>query len=191
MKKLVSAYTVNDIIAAQASFLAQIAKYPDRRFGPEYFLAILRNKREEKAKRCYNEAYRASLQLSAIVLSAVCGPAELPQKLVNEVADIAVEISPSLQFLRLDSLTWWLAGFSAQNSLPHLWLKVANLAERDRRISDRCWSMVHEYIMEKIGELIQTPSRAVAGRPSPESERAEVESLVLTISAIPALCNSK
>ena len=116
--------------------------------------------------------------------------ADLPRKLLNELTEIAGDTSPSLLFLRLDSLTWWLAAFSAQNSLHHLWLKIARLAERDRRISYRCWMMVHEYIMEKIGELIYEPCGREAPGQSSESAQAQMESLVRTISEIPALCNS-
>lgn len=155
LKGIISRYLDSDLIAAQASYVSQHTKNPARSYKSEYFLAILRHKRETLAKQTYNEVYRAGLDLSWK------NKLSLPTE-INLQAEIALEEfeyllqdpSPSHQLLRLDTLLWAIVSKNTKNDLRSLWNTIGVLSEKSRLISLKFWQRINEYCMEKIGEII-------------------------------------
>jgi hypothetical protein len=164
-------YPWNDILAAQASYIAQIVRCPDRRYGPEYFLAILRHKRETKAKEIYNETYRAGVELAGQILSRHLSD---PQSYANSVLDLLIEIqdelTPAHQMLRLDAMCWWLVGFGSPDHAAAIWRRVGDSAATTQAMTLRWWSQVNEYVSDRIGlflhlenDFAKTPSGLYGG----------------------------
>jgi hypothetical protein len=149
-------YPLNDILAAQASYIAQIVRCPDHRYGPEYFLAILRHKRETKAKEIYNETYRAGVELAGQILSRHLSD---PQSYADGVLDLLIEIqdepTPAHQMLRLDAMCWWLVGFGSPDHAAAIWRRVGDYATATQAMTLRWWSQVNEYVTDRIGLFLQ------------------------------------
>ncbi len=59
LMKQLGKYPSGDIQFPKTQYLAHVFKYPDQTYRSEYFMAILRHKREEEAKRVFNEPWRA------------------------------------------------------------------------------------------------------------------------------------
>jgi len=155
IKREIAKYPVSDLIAAIARYLAQKEKHPENYYGPEYFLAILRHKRESIAKSTYNEQYRSGILMKGLLL-----PNDLPctektaDKILDELLCLNDEPSPSHVCLKLDALCFWLANYSGCGKLPELWQRICRLSEKHLRISSRWWQQINEYISEKIGEIL-------------------------------------
>ena len=150
-------YPLNDILAAQASYIAQIVKHPDRGYGPEYFLAILRHKRETKAKEIYNETYRAGVELAEKIFSR--HQSDL-QRYANDVLDLLIEIqdepTPAHQMLGLDAICWWLVGFGSTDHAAAIWRLVGDYAAATQAMTLRWWSAVNEYVTDRIGLFLHS-----------------------------------
>ncbi len=157
MKKQLEKFPIEDIIAAQAAYMAQINTHPDKRYGSEYFFAILRYKREEKAKRTYNEAYKASIELSQILLPSPISKMSLEEMSLNMLEELercVKSTTPTQAMLGLDSVCLWMANHSREIPLPDLWKNIGDLAERYRGISSRQWGFINEYVADLIGCLL-------------------------------------
>jgi hypothetical protein len=148
---------LNDILAAQASYIAQIVKHPDREYGPEYFLAILRHKRETKAKEIYNQTYRAGVELAELIFSR--HQSDL-QSYVDDVLDLLIEIqdepTPAHQMLRLDAMCWWLVGLGSTDDAAALWRLVGDSAAATLAMTLRWWSAVNEHVTDGIGLFLHS-----------------------------------
>jgi len=167
IKRLLSKYPVMDIIAAQAAYLAQIAKYPDNTYLSEYFMAIMRHKRESIAKHTYNESYRASIVLAQQLDAAYTKSAEeYAMLVVDELSKLPEFKTPSERMLHLDTLCWWLVRYSSKNSLRELWRRVGDLSETNRAITLRWWQQINEYVSERIGALMFFDLKATERRHS-------------------------
>lgn len=154
LKKEVSKYLPQDLIGAQAAYLAQATKYPENTYRAEYFLAILRYKREQAAKLTYNEIYRAGLDCLTRLQFPMASSPELAPQIVSEFASLIQEPSPSHQLCKLDAIAWWLIGFAAQNSLPALWREVCQLMVVTNSVTLKQWARINEYIAERIGKML-------------------------------------
>lgn len=155
-------YPISDVIAAQAAYLAQITKHPDRRYGPEYFLAILRHKREEKAKGIYNETYRAGSQLALKLMPANGQDAAATAAgIVDILLEIQEEPTPAHRMLRLEALCWWLVGQGTPLQVSALWRHVGDTAEATRAMTLRWWASINEYVTDHIGLSLQCRTVAV------------------------------
>ncbi len=148
-------FASNMIVAARASFEAQVAKYPEKFYSIEYFWAILRNKQEEIAKQVYNESFRAGIELSNDLFGeSEISVHEFPAKIHDIICGIFTMATPSRRLLQLESLCWALVGFAKKLPLSQLWRSVESYIERSIHISVRTWSMVVEFLNKRIGHLI-------------------------------------
>ncbi len=155
LKAELGKYPINDIIGAQACYCAQKTKHPEKYYGPEYFLAILRHKRETKAKQTYNETYRSGIELAnELTLDVMASPEVVAEQLLSELTNISEDPSPSHKLLKLDAVCWWLVSFSPSGNLIQLWRKICGLAESALNISLKWWQQINEYISEKLSKLI-------------------------------------
>lgn len=158
LKNEIGKYSAMDLIAAQAAYLGQIAKHPDNTYRSEYFLAIVRYKREQIAKSTYNEAYRAGIEiLSEWNLDAGLDEDEIAEKLVLEFDSLKNQPTPSHQLLKLDAIAWWLVSHGARNTLFTLWEKICRLVEVTNSITLKQWGQINEYLSKKIGEILYVP----------------------------------
>ena len=119
-------------------------------------MAILRNKREEEAKRVYNETFRAGVSLwNDLVPPSLYHSQE---KIVATLHDIIREIfdkpTPSEKLLHLESLAWWLVDYSGKASLDQLWKILQEYMEKSIQISLRVWSHVTEFLYSRLGHLL-------------------------------------
>ncbi|MEI8062403.1 MAG: transposase family protein, partial [bacterium] len=89
-REILKQYSADEIIAAKARFSAQKAKHPENFYRSEYFLAILRFKREENAKAAFNESFRASHQALNEMTKADLKSMDLSQIATKVVAFLAV-----------------------------------------------------------------------------------------------------
>ena len=148
-------YPVIDIIAAKASYLAQLKRHPEKRYGPEYLLAIVRNKREEQSKQIYNEVFRAGIELARQLLPSPYIPDFiLIPKLVELVKSLVNLPSPSHKMLQLESLAWWMVDYNENGSLSDLWRLLEKAVSSCHDISLKSWSFVAEFLVHRIGPLI-------------------------------------
>ena len=156
MKKELEKYPVPNIISACASFMCQVTKHPDNKYGPEYFMAILRNKREEDAKRVYNEVFRAGVDLCNNLTPPPLS--ETPEKTVEKVHDILKEVfekpTPSEQLLHLESMAWWMVSYSEKASLSELWKLLEKYMERSIQVTLKTWSQITEFFFSRLGSLL-------------------------------------
>lgn len=155
IKKILAKYPVLDIVAAQAAYLAQIAKYPNETYRSEYFMAILRHKRETKAKGLYNEVYRAGILKSRFFdLEKLLSQEELAKTIINTIEEIQREPTPAHRMLRLDALAWSMASIASKVSIGHLWRLVADFAANARKVTLRFWQLVNESMVDRLGALL-------------------------------------
>jgi len=154
IKKNLKNFSPDLIVAAKASFEAQVAKYPEKHYSIEYFWAILRNKQEKIAKQVYNESFRAGIELSNKLFITEISTNTFPAKIHDIICDIFNITTPSKQLLQLESLSWMLVDFSKKLPLQELWLSVEHYIERSIHISTKTWSMVVEFLNKRVGHLI-------------------------------------
>lgn len=158
LKNEIAKYTTMDLIAAQAAYLAQIEKHPDNTYRSEYFLAIVRYKREQIAKFTYNEAFRAGVELmDTIDFEEEFDADVLAAKLVSEIDSLKGQPSQSHQLLRLEAIAWWLVRYGHSHPLLTLWRRVCQLVEATNSITLKQWGLINEYLSRKIGELLYIP----------------------------------
>lgn len=158
IKKQLVKYTNEDLAYAQASYLAQIKKHPGKKFNAEYFLAILRNHREKKAKAVFSAAYRAGMATHYDNQNKNPNEAEIAATLVDEMVKIPDLPSPSHQMLNLDAIAWWLIEYSTQRPLYNLWKQIEACAARSIFLTLKTWSMITSYLSERIGKFIYNPA---------------------------------
>ena len=165
IKRQLIKYTVLDVVAAEARYLAQIAKHPVKNYGAEYFLAILRHKRESIAKTVFNEVYCAGLvaALGNPAFITGIGEDDAAEGVLRELVELADLPSPAHQMLRLDALAWWLVRYGASHPVAALWKKIGALAARSIRISLRWWATIVEYLGEHIGLMLYQSATATGG----------------------------
>lgn len=150
-------FSPDEIIAARARFSAQQAKHPDKFYRSEYFMAILRYKREEGAKAAYNEEFRAGHKALNEITTADLKTRDLSQiatKLVAFLAVCAGRPGPSHLLMSLESLCFGLLDFVAVHKLPALWRKIEQAVQRSRDISLAKWQIMAEFICERLGMFI-------------------------------------
>ena len=150
-------FSPDEIIAAGARFTAQQSKHPERFYRSEYFMAILRFKREEGAKAAYNEAFRAGHKALNEIAQTDLKTRDLSQcatKLVAFLAVCANRPGPSHLLMSLESLCFGLLDFVAISRLPELWRKIELAVQRSRDISLAKWQIMAEFIAERLGMFI-------------------------------------
>lgn len=158
-------YPVLDIIAGKASYLAQQRKHPEKRYGSEYFLAIVRNKQEQQCKQIYNETFRAGMeQLGQVLPTRHTPDFILIPKLTDFFKSLVEQPSPSHIMLHLDSLAWWLVKYNQAYSLSSLWGLLERSIESSIGISLKSWSSFKEYLVRRIGPLIYEKSHGIVPR---------------------------
>jgi len=149
-----------DLLSAQSKYLARFAKYPDGNYRSEYFMAIVRNHREEIAKRTFNEAWRAGVKRKNELMPP---PAPIPPKeRAKDILAVFIDMldlqTPSEWMLELDALSWWLVHYSRQASLPELWTAVEGEVETSKVMSLEQWERIKDYIAAKLGDFLYEPS---------------------------------
>jgi hypothetical protein len=138
MKKMLLSYPITDIMGAQAAYLAQIATHPYKKYRSEYFFAILRYKREEKAKQTYSEAFRAGIDLYAnLDFGGSLSEEVLSGKILELLEGLNEEPTPSHRLMKLNTLSLWLFQYSHKGEVSSLWTKVEKLAHMSIAISMR------------------------------------------------------
>jgi hypothetical protein len=152
-------FSPDEIIAARARFSAQQSKRPDQFYRSEYFLAILRYKREEGAKDAFNAAFRAGHEALNKMTSDDLKTRDLSQIATRIVAFLAACDRPGRSHLlmSLESLCFGLLDFVPVGRLPELWRKLELAAQRSREISLAKWQIVAEFVGERLGQLIFPP----------------------------------
>lgn len=122
-------------------------------------MAILRNKREEEAKRVFNEAWRAG---AARIRELMPPPKPIPPKeRAKDILEVFVEIldmaTPAEWRLELDALAWWLIHYSRQASLPELWTAVENEVVMSKVMSLEQWGEIKDYLSRLLGDFLYEP----------------------------------
>jgi hypothetical protein len=156
-REILKKYSADEIVAAIDRFRSAQVKHPESFFRSEYFLAILRNKRDENSKAAYNESFRAThIPLNEMRKSELLSqtPAQLSMKITAFLAAAANQPGTGHLLMSVDSLCWALMEFSAIGSLPQLWEQVMRTTQRCRDISLRKWQIIAEFIHERIGMFL-------------------------------------
>lgn len=156
-KSQLKQFSPDEIIAARARFSAQQAKHPDKFYRSEYFMAILRFKREENAKAAYNQEFRAGHKALNEIVTADLKTRDLSEiatKLVAFLAVCANRPGPSHLLMSLENLCFGLLDFVAVERLPELWRKIEQAVQRSREISLAKWQIIVEFISERLGMFI-------------------------------------
>ena len=123
-------------------------------------MAIVRNNREEIAKRTFNEAWRAGVKLKNELMPP---PAPIPPKeRAKDILAVFIDMldlqTPSEWMLELDALSWWLVHYSRQASLPELWTAVESEVETSKVMSLEQWERIKDYIAARLGDFLYEPS---------------------------------
>jgi hypothetical protein len=154
MRKLLRQYSPEEIIAAQAAFHAQRAKRPEMNYTEDYFFAILRHKRENRAKQIHADVFRAGIKLQTQLPQATSNPMELAHSILRFLADAEDEPSPLHQRYQLQALFFFLISISHRVSLPILWKLVLDGLTRSNLVSLRWFLQVQEFSYEHLGSLL-------------------------------------
>ncbi len=153
---IIGKYTIEDIVESQALYLAQIAKYPEKKYSIAYFLGILRNTREAKIKRIYNETWMAGIKNVEIMKKL--GNAAAPQQVASEIVDYICESqelpSPASRYKALDALCWWFVRNYDPSYTKTIWKYLLEAVVNARNLSLRWWSEVSTYLYERIGNIV-------------------------------------
>jgi hypothetical protein len=161
IKRQLKHYSVNTLIATQAAYIAHIEKHPTSRYSSAYFMAILRNKQETKAKQIYNEQYRAGIEKSIILMpSLIKNEFECAEIILSEIIEAQNKSSPSEVLLHLESVTWALITYHGSSALTNLWQLVQDGASKSLAISLHFWQQASEYLSERLGNLLYLVSPA-------------------------------
>lgn len=153
-RDILKQFSADEIVAAVARFRVQQSNHPEKFFRSEYFLAILRYKREENAKVAYNEAFRAGHEALNQMAAADLKTKNLSQvanKIAAFLAVSAKQTGTSHLLMSIESLCWGLMDFIAIHQLPALWEKVVLEVQHSRDISLRKWQIINEFIHERLG----------------------------------------
>ena len=156
-------FSADEIMAAKARFTAQQSKHPEAFYRSEYFLAILRYKREENAKAAFNAAFRASHQALGAMTAGVLrlrDPSQVVIKIVAFLTAAADRPGTSHLLMSLESLCWALIDIFDLRQLPLLWRQIESAIQRCRDISLRKWQVMSEFIHEHIGRYLYDPPGA-------------------------------
>ena len=155
IKRQLKHYTAKTLIDTQAAYIAQIAKHPESTYTSAYFMAILRNKQEIKAKKIYNEEYRAGIEKAAIVMpSLIKNEFECANVIFSEIVEAQNKRSPSEILLHLESIAWALVKCHGSSSLTNLWQHVQDAASSSLSVSLDFWQQANEYLSERLGNLL-------------------------------------
>jgi len=174
IKRQLKHYTAKTLIDTQASYIAQIVKHPESTFTSAYFMAILRNKQETKAKQIYNEEYRAGIEKAAIIMpSLLKNDYECAQIILLEIIEAQNKGSPSQVLLHLESVAWALIKCCGPSSLTNLWQHVQDAASHSLSISLHFWQQANEYLCERLGDGVKAPKE---GRKMPAVKSLHQES---------------
>ncbi len=145
-------FSVEILAAAQATYIAKVLSGNGSFYGSAYFMGILRNKQEAKAKQNYNEAYRASIEKAVLEIpSEMKTEDECARIIISEIEASLGEPSKSQMLLNLESISWALVRYSESSSLTALWQRVQDLATRTFSISFKFWQQVNEYLSDRLG----------------------------------------
>jgi transposase InsO family protein len=153
-KKQLKSYPYEDILAAVAAYKAQRDKYPLNNYKAGYFMAILRNKREESAKRVYSEAFRSGVEIILTSPPKYLNPEESALKFVEILKECFDISTPSVRMLHMETLCWWMVDYSTRESLPQLWKTVEKQLQSSVDITTKNLSEVTEYFYSKLGALL-------------------------------------
>jgi hypothetical protein len=155
-RKELEKYTEEEIIAAHAAYRVAQAKHPERNYRSEYFLAILRNKREERLKQVYNEDHRAKYKAQLAIETEHLKSLNLKSTALKLVAFLAAakNQAPSHTLMSVETACWALVDFAGPGLLPELWREIMSAAQRCRELSQRTWAVINEFIHQKIGRLL-------------------------------------
>lgn len=194
LMKQLGKYPSSDILFAQTQYLVQVMKYPDRTYRSEYFMAILRHKREEEAKRVFNEAWRAG---AARMRELMPPPKPIPPKeRAKDILEVFVEIldmaTPAEWMVELDALAWWLIQYSRQASLPELWTEVENEVVMSKVMSLEQWGEIKDYLSRRLGDFLYEPIAPPVGKQNVvEKRRADSRPLQKNVDRKGAMKDSK
>jgi len=155
IKRQLKHYAAQTLIDTQAAYIAQIAKHPENTYNSAYFMAILRNKQETKAKQIYNEEYRAGIEKAVIIMpSFIKNEFECAEIIFSEIIQAQNKRSPSEVLLHLESVAWALIKCHGSSSLTNLCQHVQDAASRSLSISLHFWQQANEYLSERLGNLL-------------------------------------
>jgi len=155
IKRQLKHYSMLTLIDSEAAYLAKIANADGNRYTSAYFMAILRNKQETKAKLIYNEAYRAGIEKAALIMPAsLLSETHCAQIFVDEIKNAQNMPSPSQVLLHLEAISWALVRYSESSSLTSLWQGIKDLAAKSFAISLHFWQQVNAYLTERLGFLL-------------------------------------
>ena len=152
LRDILKTYSADEIVAAVDRFRAQQAKHPENFYRSEYFLAILRFKREDNAKAAYNESFRAThIPLNEMRKAELLGQSSSQVAMKAFLAVAANQPGTSHLLMSVESLCWALMDFVSIDELPTLWEQIVQTAQCCRDISLRKWQIIAEFIHERLG----------------------------------------
>ena len=108
-----------------------------------------------KAKKIYNEEYRAGIEKAAIVMpSLIKNEFECANVIFSEIVEAQNKRSPSEILLHLESIAWALVKCHGSSSLTNLWQHVQDAASSSLSVSLDFWQQANEYLSERLGNLL-------------------------------------
>lgn len=166
-REIIKGYSADEIVAAVDRYKAQQAKHPDHFYRSEYFLAILRYKREDNAKAAYNESFRATHKaLNQMRQDELKNQdmVHVANKIISFLSVASSKPGTTHLLMSVESLCWGLLDFIPIRQLSELWEQIVRASQRCRDISLKKWQIIAEFIHERIGMFLfqDTQPRALA-----------------------------
>ena len=155
IKRQLKYYSIETLIDAQSVYIAKISNDDGGKYLSAYFMGILRNKQETKAKQIYNEQYRAGMEKASLVApSLLLDVSECAKIFFDEIQSAQNMPSPSQILLHLEAISWAMVRYGVSSSLTNLWRRIQDLAAKSFSLSFQFWQQVNQYLSERLGFLL-------------------------------------
>ncbi len=147
-------YSQMDIIASQAAFFSQCKKNPEKIYTIEYFMAILRNQCEERAKRAYNEVFRAGMAMKGPSIGQDFNMADIADIIVDEIENSKDLASQAERYCKIEAIAFTLVQLEVSFDITDLWKCIEGKVVRNVRILSRYWLAVAGHLQRILGDRL-------------------------------------
>jgi transposase InsO family protein len=148
--------TDEELVEAQAAYLAQCAKHPEKNYDHRYFAAIIRNKRDEIAKAAHVEAFAAGCKRQIELPKEDLSDSAMAEALSNTIADICQIKTPLRRRLFLEQFVFFIIILGGTERFHRVWAATLVNLTRNRQVSLSFQQQVIEFLYERIGPKLLT-----------------------------------
>jgi len=159
LKSQLEQYSLDELAAAQAAYLARIKAYPSNSYTEHYFMGILRRKREELLKKTYTDSFRSTMQRAVDLTAGSIDTEDALEAILDKIKGLKDLKTKAAKLLSLDGISTWMSRNCNHIDVSQLWEKVGDKVRKDSAITYRTWQQVNEHVTESIRGILYPSER--------------------------------